>query len=150
MRSRRRKLAKAADSSLCVPIHVRTHAYTRVLMFTDNQRLNYRTGMVVFCTLFSLLLASNTCMYVRKCGGVNRVFAAPSSVVAAPAVRSQSRVRCCCCRWQPPLPRVPWPSLSATPAGRTGACPGSTAACTEDKNERAEQSSDNSHRSGRG
>lgn len=97
--------------------------------------------MVAFCTrFFCFLLASNTCMYVHECGGVSRVFATPSSAVAAPAVRSQPCVRCCCCcRWQSPLPRVPWPSLSATPAGRTGACPGSTAACTENKNERAEQ-----------
>ena len=36
---------------------------------------------------------------------------------------------------------MPWPSLSATPAGRTGACPDSIVAYTErkEKNERTEQ-----------
>lgn len=72
-----------------------------------------------------------------KRGRANCVFVAPS--VALPAVRFQPGMRC---HWQPLSPRVLWPSLSATPADQTGACPGSTAACTEQ--EASAQNSDSS------
>ena len=69
-----------------------------------------------------------------KRGRINDIFAAPS--VVPPAGRFQPGVRC---YWPPLSPRVLWPSLSATPADRTGACPGSKVACTEHKNESAER-----------